>query len=111
MTKKEGIYTFVIVRGEQEKKASPKVQRKPREKKPSRWKGAIIGMKKLNIGDYLEVAHNIPELKLYQKVANIKYMVTQHLENKLPRRKFEFKGIPEAIDGGTGYKVIIRRTE
>jgi len=111
MIKKEGIYTFVIVRAEKEKKAVPKVERKPREKKPSRWKGAIIGMKKLGIGDYLEVAKDVPEAKIYQKVANIKYMVTHLLGKGLPRRKFEFKGIPEAIDGGAGFKVIIRRTE
>jgi len=103
LTRKEGIYTFVIVRGE-----TPRKERKEREKKPNKYKGVVMGMKKLRVGDYIITDNEIHSSKVYQKVANVKYSVNQELGKGLPRRTFEFKSMPE--DGGKeGFKVIIKR--
>lgn len=103
-TKTRG-FEFTVVKAEG-------LKPKERKKSHSKWAAALIAMKKLNVGDYIVAARHVEPLKVYQKIANVKHAITRYLKSQssLPNRKFEFKGLPEASEGGTGYQIIIRRT-
>ncbi len=102
-TKKEGAFTFVIIRGER-----PKKERGQKEEGPKRWRGVVAGMKKLRVTDYLIAANEVPGDKVKRKLAYVKYCVTQELGKSLPRRQFYFASIPED-EGKEGFKIIIKR--
>ncbi len=97
-------FQFIVVKADN-------LKPKERKKSNSKWSKVLVAMKRLNIGDYIIVAKGVPALKLYQKIGNVKHSLKRFIgKGWLPNRTFEFKGLPEAIDGGTGYQVIIRRT-
>lgn len=110
MIKKESVFSFTIVRAEKPTNEGKSAKKPGRPKKPNRYDGIVVGMKRLNIGDYIVAAKDVPATKAYQKAANIKFILKQHLSPQLATREFEYKSIPEAISGSPNYQIIIRRT-
>lgn len=96
---------FTIVKGA---KVPDRVH--PRTKSANtKYERLITYMKRLEVGDHIIFAQSYPEIKVRQKISNMKHTIKVHLNNRLIGRKFEYKGIPAAIHGRSGYDIIIRR--